>query len=326
MLISRTPGRISFFGGGTDHSEFFLDNGTLIIGGALASYSYITASYNSPFLGYKTHLAYSEIETVNDHKEIRHNVIRACLNHLKFTDGVSLTHISDLPSKTGIGSSSTFVVCLLHALTALQGRIMSKAELADNAIYIEREILQDVVGFQDQIWAAYGGINTIEFAAQTGYYNVSPLCLSADFITELEQSLVLMYTGISRSSSNVAKTIVPNIEKNIQKFHRIKELAHKGKEALEYQNIAAVGSLIGESWIEKKETGNVSNPKLDEIYQSAILNGAYGGKLIGAGGGGFFLFVIPAARRKHFIEKFKDFLIVPVKFDHFGSTILYYQP
>lgn len=331
MIITRTPNRISLFGGSTDYPEYFQEHGAVVIGGAIDKYSYISVRHNSPFLDFKTRLAYSEVETVKNHLDIRHRVIREALRLLSVESGISLSHCCDLPDKTGIGSSSTFVVALIHALQTLKNDIntISKSLLANLAIHLERDILCDTVGYQDQIWAAFGGINEIEFiptSTSFAVYNVSPMDISNDFKLELEKSLLLLFTGITRSSSTIANTYLTSdvIRANIDKFHYIKSLALEAKKTFKKEDIRELGKLLHESWLAKKHTGNsVSTILADDIYEKAIRNGAYGGKLIGAGGGGFLLLMIDSNQRQYFKELFRDFTVVDFKFDFKGSTILY---
>ncbi len=325
MLISRTPLRISFFGGGTDLPEFYLKNGGAVIGSAIDKYIYHTVSpFPSELFDYTTKIVYSKVECVKAIDEIQHVPFREILRESGITKDIEIHVAADLPSFSGLGSSSTFTVGLLNALNGFQKRKISTLELANEAIRIEREILQEAVGCQDQAFAAFGGMNLITFE-KDGKIKVEPLGISKDTKEELSQSLILYFTGITRRAVNIeAEKIkrIANIEGNLKSMLMIVDEAYNlltsGKD------LSGFGKLLDKSWKEKKcLAAGVTNSEIDAMYRTAMENGALGGKLLGAGGGGFLLFFIPPEKRKGLQKAMQGYCEIEFSLEAPGATIIY---
>lgn len=324
MIITRTPFRISLFGGGTDYPEWYKYHGGLVIGMAINKYSYILARKLPQFFNYKTRISYSKIETVSDNRDIEHRLVNSCIQYLGMDEGLEICHYADLPSKTGIGSSSSFTVGLVNALNCLQYKQDSKQKLAETAIHIERTLLQETGGHQDQIWAAFGGINEIIFDHRG--FSVNRLILRQSFEKELENSLLLVYTGIERVSGQVAATYIKNIDRIKEKMIKIRELADEAISCIRHEDIIRLGLLLRESWEQKKsQSEGISNPQIDSIFNIAMQNGAIGGKLLGAGGGGFLLFVVEPQNKSRLTKALAPLTQLDVEIDHEGSKVLYVE-
>ena len=327
MVISKTPFRVSFFGGGTDYPVWYKKNGGQVLSTTIDKYCYITLRYLPPFFPYKHRIVYSKTETVNDINEILHPAVRAILNFLKIDKGLEIHHDGDLPSRTGMGSSSAFTVGLLNSLYALKGIMASRDRLAKEAISIERGILKESVGSQDQVAAAYGGFNKITFSGKDEI-KVKPITLAEERIKELESHLVLYFTGFSRYASEVAKA---QIEKTPDKKRELTLMYQMVDEAINILNnknrsISEFGKLLNEAWqLKRGLTNKISTPEIDNIYQRALEVGAVGGKLLGAGGGGFMLLFVPPKKQKKLREKLKNLLEVKFNFERGGSQIIYYN-
>ena len=327
MIISRTPFRISFFGGGTDYPTWYRDNGGAVLSCTINRYCYITARFLPPFFDKGSRIVWSKIETVDRPEEIEHPVVRATLMDLGIDKGVEIHHQGDLPARSGIGSSSSFTVGVLHALQGLLGRMQTKEQLALSAINIEQTILQENVGIQDQIAASFGGLNRIDIS-RLGDFSVQPLSLSRETIAQLEAHMLLFYTGVSRQSSVIAGETIKSIPKKTQDMARLREMVDEASHILQNgADMASFGALQHESWERKRGlTAAVSTDEIDETYRLGRENGAYGGKLLGAGGGGFVLFIAPPERHQDIIGALPTLLHVPVAFDFTGSQIVYYSP
>jgi len=326
MIISRTPFRISFFGGGTDYPEWYKENGGAVLCSSINKFSYITARYLPPFFEYKYRIRYYQREETNSISEIQHPSVKQCLIFLKFKDNLDLVHHADLPARSGLGSSSTFTVGLLHAISALQNKMVTKRELAINAINIEQNLIKENVGSQDQTIASFGGINKIEFGG-INEFNVTPLTVSKDRIELLQGNLMLFFTGLSRTASDIAEKQIESIP---QKNSELKEMHSSVDEAINIltsnQSMDDFGMLLGEQWKNKKKMSSlITNADIDDIYSKGITAGALGGKLLGAGGGGFMLFYVPKDMQKNVKDKLENFLHVPFRFDFTGSQIIYYS-
>ncbi|MBF0623276.1 MAG: kinase [Magnetococcales bacterium] len=328
MIITRTPFRISFFGGGTDYPAWFREHGGKVLSTAINKYCYLSVRDLPPFFEHKSRVVYSKVEMVQDHKDIQHPAIRGILLDRKIDRGLEIHHDGDLPARAGLGSSSSFTVGLLHALHALEGRLVGKNELARQAIRIEQEVLAENVGCQDQIIVSWGGLNTIEFR-QDGTFDVTPVILPPERRTELEDSLMLFFTGKTRFATDVAGQKIRNMP------NRIKELTEMGAmvdQALEIlrdvrQPIDHFGELLHQSWLRKRTLSEaVTTPLVDDIYSEAMAAGATGGKLLGAGGGGFMVFVVRPALRKMVRRRLEKLLNVNFRFDHTGSKIIVFNP
>ncbi|MBN2421628.1 galactokinase [Candidatus Woesearchaeota archaeon] len=325
MIISKTPFRISIGGGGTDLPFYYKKHKGSLVTAAIDKYMYI--SVNKRF--HKgTRVSYSKTEIVNNNNEIEHPIVKEALKFLKIHDNLEITSIGDVSSKAGLGSSSSFTVGLLHALHVYKGEYVSKKTLAEEACYLEMDVLKEPVGKQDQYAAAFGGIINLNIN-QKGNVLVTPLNLSFDTIRELENNILLFYTGITRSASEVLSEQKSEAEKDEQKMQyltRTKEIGYEIKKALEKDNPRRFGEWLKIHWDTKKTfTNKMTTPEIDEWYNSALKNGAIGGKIIGAGGGGFFMFYVENQHQKKFREFMisKDLIEMPFRFDFDGTKIIF---
>jgi len=327
MIISRTPFRISFFGGGTDYPAWYQRHGGAVLATTIDKYCYLTCRYLPPFFEHRFRVVYSKIESCQTIDEISHPAVREILRYLKIDRGVEIHHDGDLPARSGIGSSSSFTVGLLHALYALKGHMPNKKQLAIESIHIEQELLKEAVGSQDQVLAAYGGFNHIAFLPN-GEFSIRPMTLTAGRIQELNSYLMLFYTGIKRTASDIAESFVNDLEVKKRQLRIMKDLVEEAISILNSgQDITRFGELLHEAWQAKCSLSPiVSNSCVNEIYQEAISAGALGGKLIGAGGGGFMLLFVPPSIRGRVKEKLNKLLYVPFKFEFSGSQIIFFDP
>jgi D-glycero-alpha-D-manno-heptose-7-phosphate kinase len=326
MVITRTPFRVSFFGGGTDYPAWYLKNGGSVLATSIDKYCYLTARYLPPFFEHRYHIVYSKNEVCRKIEEIQHPAVREILIAMEFERGLELHHDGDLPARSGMGSSSSFVVGLLHALHALRGQMISKQDLTREAIRIEQEWLREVVGCQDQVLAAHGGFNLVRFET-TGEITVQPVTISPDRLQQLNDHLLLFYTGLARTSSQVAASYMSNLA---SKEHQLRAYGEMVQEALNIlsssQSLLDFGRLLHEAWKLKRSLGEgVSNSEIDTIYATALKSGAVGGKLLGAGGGGFLL--IFAAPENHAMIKAKlnTLLEIPFRFERSGSQVIFFD-
>lgn len=326
MIISRTPFRISFFGGGTDYPAWYRNHGGAVLATTIDKYCFLTCRFLPPFFQHRIRIVYSRIESCQTIEEIAHPAVRAVLRYMNIDRGVEIHHDGDLPARSGMGSSSSFTVGLLHALYALKGHMPSKRQLAMESIYIEQELLKETVGSQDQVLAAHGGFNHITFLPN-GEISIRPITISAERLKELNSHLMLFYTGIKRTASNIAENYVNNIERRKRQLRIMKDLVEESISILNSgKDIAGFGELLHEAWQAKRSLSNiVSNSHVDEIYEYAISAGAIGGKLIGAGGGGFMLFFVPPFRQSKVREVLKTLIYVPFKFEFLGSQIIFFD-
>ncbi len=327
MVISRTPFRVSFFGGGTDYPAWYRENGGAVLGAAIDKYCYITCRYLPPFFEHRLRVVYSKIESCQTAAEVGHPVVRAVLEKMAVERGLEIHHDGDLPARSGMGSSSAFTVGLLHALNALLGRRVSKQTSATQAIYVEQKLLGETVGAQDQILASFGGFNFIEFL-QDDSFRISPLTLSKGRLDELTGSLMLFYTGLRRTASEVASTYAADIGARRAQLTRIRRMVDESLQILtENGPLDGFGDLLHESWLLKRSlSGAVSSSAVDGIYEAARRAGARGGKLLGAGGGGFMLFYVPPQSQQRVKEALKDLIWVPFHLDTGGTQIIFYAP
>lgn len=326
MIISRTPFRVSFFGGGTDYPEWYLKEGGAVLSTAIDKYCYLTCRYLPPFFSVKHRVVWSHIETVNSISEILHPAVREGLRFLGFDDstGLEIHHQGDLPARSGIGSSSSFVVGLINALTALRGTFLSSHQLALKAIQLEQEVLRENVGSQDQVATAYGGFNICRFATD-GSISVEPVDIPKSRIQELESHLALLYTGSSRLASEVAANVTINLHNQANALKCMLRMVNEGVNILREGTILDdFGELLHQGWMLKKSLAKeVSNSNVDAIYQTARDHGAIGGKLIGAGGAGFMLLFVPPEKQQQVRQALSHNLWVPFRFEPSGSTIVY---
>jgi D-glycero-alpha-D-manno-heptose-7-phosphate kinase len=328
MIITRTPFRISFFGGGTDYPAWFHKNGGEVLSTTIDKYCYLTCRHLPPFFEHKHRIVYSAIENVKHWDEIKHPAVRGVLSTLNCTKGLEIHHDGDLPARSGLGSSSAFTVGLLHALAALKGNYISKEQLARDAIHIEQKVIGENVGSQDQIAAAYGGFNRIEFL-RSGNFQVSPMVVKKARMKELNKHLMLCFTGLSRFSSEVAESQIANFRQRETELKRMRDMVEEAVKILHAcsRPIAEFGDLMHESWLCKRALSDkVSTPLVDELYEKARNAGAIGGKLLGAGGGGFMLLFVRPEHQPQVREALKDLVHVPFNFDESGSRVVMYQP
>ena len=322
MIITKTPYRVSMFGGGTDYSRWYSENGGSVLTGTIDKYCYLSARYMPAFLGFKYNACWSKMERVNNLDDLIHSGIRGCLQYMGIDEGFEVNHAGDLPARSGLGSSSAFTVGMLHALHALKGEHASKAQLAREAIEVEQVVLKETVGIQDQIQCAHGGFNHIEIH-RDGSYTVSPVIINAGRKAALESKLMLFFTGIQRSSSEISEAQVSNIERKEHELKAIQNLVPKALNAVTNGTLDDVGRLLHKTWMLKRELSDkVSNDGIDGLYNSALKAGAIGGKLLGAGSGGFFLFYVPEDRQTAVREAMNGLLDIPFKFEHGGSQVV----
>lgn len=326
MIITRTPFRISFFGGGTDYANWYVNHGGKILSSTINKYCYINIRYLPPFFDKRSRIVWSQIETVNFPHEIQHPVVRAGLEYLGIEAGVEVHHDGDLPARSGLGSSSAFTVGFLSALYALKGKMVGKDKLAQEAIYLERDYLKEAVGVQDQIAVAYGGLNQISIN-KDGTFKVQPIIISKERRTLLEQHLMLFFSGISRNSSDLAAAQMKAVSNNENALNKMMEIADKGIDILtSTDSIDQFGHLLHQSWELKKSLSSlISNDITDRIYDAARKFGAFGGKVLGAGGGGFMLIFAKPENQPGIRNALKDFLEVPFTFENSGNQIIFYD-
>ncbi|MEI8301957.1 MAG: kinase [Burkholderiales bacterium] len=328
MIITRTPYRISFFGGGTDYPPWYLQNGGEVISTTINKYCHISCRHLPPFFEHKHRVVYSTIEHVNHWDEIKHPAVRAVLGTLNCNKGLEIHHDGDLPARSGLGSSSSFTVGLLHALTALKGSYVSKDQLARDALHIEQKVIGEAVGSQDQIAAAYGGLNRIEFL-RSGNFTVSPVVLRKQRSRDFQRHLMLFFTGFSRIAAEVAKSKIANLNKRDTELKRMREMVEEATQILQGSNrpIEEFGDLLHEAWRHKRSLSDkVSTPEVDQIYEAGRNAGAIGGKLLGAGGGGFMLLFVRPEQQPRVKEALKHLIHVPFSFEESGSRVVLYQP
>lgn len=328
MIVTKTPFRISFFGGGTDYPAWYRVNGGQVLATSIDKYCYITCRKLPPFFEHKHRIAYSIIERVNTISEIEHPAVRAVFDWAKVEDGLEVHHDGDLPARSGLGSSSTFTVGLLHALHALKGQMVSQEQLAKEAIDIEQNKLLENVGSQDQISAAYGGFNRITFHNDDSF-DVEPLMISNERKELLNSHLMLFFTGFSRIADSIAKSKIENFSNRKEELSNISKMVDLGIDMLtsSQASISDFGLLLDEAWSNKRALSNqVSNPQIDAIYSKAKAAGAIGGKILGAGGGGFMLLFVPLGQQASVRNALSDLVHVPFKFDNSGSRVVLYQP
>lgn len=328
MIISRTPFRVSFFGGGSDYPAWYQEHGGQVLATTIDKYCYISCRYLPPFFEHKYRIVYSKIEDVKEISDIQHPAVKSVLSWMKSERGLEIHHDGDLPARSGLGSSSSFTVGLINVLMAMKGQRISSEDVAKSAIHIEQNVIKENVGSQDQISAAHGGFNHIEFKTDNSI-DVKPVILPQEKLEELENHLMLFFTGFSRYASDIAKSKIANFKNRVTELKRMKEMVDEAISILQSGNnsLDDFGRLLDESWGHKRSLSDkVSTPAIDEIYHEAIKTGALGGKILGAGGGGFLLLFVRPELHNKVREKFKDLVYVPFKFENSGSKIVLYQP
>lgn len=328
MIITSTPFRVSFFGGGTDYPAWYRENGGLVLATTIDKYCHISCRHLPPFFEHKHRIVYSNIENVTNIEEIQHPAVRAVLGWHDCQEGLEIHHDGDLPARSGLGSSSSFTVGLINALAALDGKRVTKKNLAKNSIHIEQDIIKENVGSQDQILAAYGGFNRIEFNADDTF-QVSPIILPGQRLLDLQDNLMLFFTGFTRFASEIAKEQIANFKDRQSQLFRMKEMVDEAVNLLQNPTapLEGFGKLLHESWECKRSLAdNISTPAIDSYYEKAMRSGATGGKILGAGGGGFMLFFVAPELQARVREELRDLVHVPFKFESSGSRVVHYQP
>lgn len=326
MIIVRTPTRISFFGGGTDYPAWFGKHGGAVISATINKYSYITVRELPPFFPYRHRIRYFEHEEVSDIAEIRHPAVRECALLLGYDRGLEVVHNADLPARSGLGSSSTFTVGMLHALHTLQGYMPTKRELATEAIHVEQERIGESVGSQDQVAAAFGGLNYVRFSNSS--FEVAPLIISRERSEVLQDHLLLCFTGFSRSASEVAAEQIARTNENFSLLAEISSITEEALKILQSSDFSMVdfGRLLNDQWRAKKQlSGSITSGALDDIYSRGMRAGAYGAKLLGAGGGGFMCFVADPSIHPKIREALAEQMFVPFRFENTGSSVVYFS-
>lgn len=328
MVISKTPWRISFFGGGTDIPAWYREHGGAVLSTAIDKYGYITCRYLPPFFEHKHLVVWSHIEKVKEVHEILHPSVRETLKFLNFHDGVGIHFDSDLPARTGLGSSSAFTVGLLHALYALRGKEISKKQLALDAIHIEQDLIKDSVGSQDQVAVAFGGLNRITFDS-SGDVEVTPVPIKPERREQLQNHLMLVFTGFSRTAAHVEAEKIQNMPTRIQELSAMRKMVDEAFAILtsEQDRLDEFGTLLDEHWqLKRALASQVTNDHIDAIYDEARSAGAAGGKILGAGGGGFMLLFAPPHAQPKIRERLKGLMHVPFRFESSGSHIIHQTP
>ncbi len=326
MIITRTPYRLSFFGGGTDHPSWYNENESIILSTTFNKYCHINLRNLPPYFNFRHRLRYFLTEQVSKINDIKHPVIREVLKLKHYNKGIEMIHSGDIPARSGVGSSSSFTVGFINAINTQMGYFSSKRELALQAIEIEQKILKENIGSQDQIAAAFGGFNQIVFKGNN--FNVEPIILEKNNLNLLQDSLIFCYTGHPRNSDQIAKKQISNIPKKKFELSSMTDLSRDALKILQNKNlnIKEFGKLLNEQWKLKKDLNPYStNSLIDRLYKMALNNGAYGGKITGAGAGGFLVLIAPKYKHNILKKKLSKFLIIPIKFENSGTKIIYYS-
>lgn len=325
MIITKTPFRMSFFGGGTDMEDFFREHGGAVLSTTFDKYCYVTVRHLPRFFDYSTEISYAKTERVTSIDAIQHPAVRNAMKMLDMHE-IRLTYEADLPARSGLGTSSSFAVGMLNAFYALKGKYADKKKLADDAVYLERVLCQEAGGWQDQIAASYGGFNRINFN-KDGSYDVLPVIISPDRKKQLDDNLLMFFTGFTRFSSEVQKAnAAGHVDKTKQKLEML-ELVDEAEKVLVDKNcdLDDFGRMLDNTWKLKRQTGNaITTDGIDALYARGIEAGALGGKLLGAGGGGFLVFYVQPEKKEAVMDAMKDLLYVPFHFEDGGSWVLYY--
>lgn len=328
MIISRTPFRISFFGGGTDYPVWYEQHGGSVLSTTIDKYCYISTRHLPPFFEYRYRIRYTAREEVQDISQIQHPSVKECLNYLRIDRGMEMVHTSDLPARTGIGSSSAFTVGFLNSLYALQGKMVPKKQLALDAIHVEQNLIKENVGSQDHTASAFGGLNRIDFGGAEKI-SVRPIIMNPLRLKMFQDQLMFFFTGFSRSASEIAAEQIKKTPEKYSELMAMKAMVDRATDILsnEQAPLEEFGRLLDESWkIKRGLTHLISTNEIDAIYERGIRAGAVGGKLCGAGAGGFMLFFVPLEKQPQVREALKDLLFVPFKFENQGSQIIFHSP
>lgn len=327
MIITKTPFRMSFFGGGTDMESFFREYGGAVLSTTFDKYCYVTVRHLPRFFDWTTHLTYSNQEYVNDVEEINHPAIRNAMKMLDMHE-IRLLYEADLPARSGLGTSSSFAVGMLNAFYALKGKYADKKKLADEAIYLERVLCEEAGGWQDQIAASFGGMNRIEFN-KDGTYDVRPIIIHPDRKQQLNDNLLMFFTGFTRFSSDMQKANQAGYNEKIKQLKEMYALVDEAESVLEdkHADLDDFGRLLDKTWRLKRQTGGaITTDSIDSLYEKGIQAGALGGKLLGAGGGGFLVFYVQTEKKTAVMEAMKDLQYVPFRFEDGGTQVIHYSP
>lgn len=324
MIISRTPFRISFFGGGTDYPVWFEEHGGQVLSCSIDKYCYISARYLPPFFEYKHRIVWSKTEHVNSTEEILHPSVRACINELGFDEGLEIHHNGDLPARSGLGSSSSFTVGMLNALYGLKGKMRSKQQLAEDAIHIEQQVLNEAVGIQDQTAVAHGGFNHVEIRRDSRCI-VNPILIPKDRLDDFQSHLMLFFTGVSRYAHEIAQSQIKETPNKTRELTTMHNMVNEAVDILSGDKpLSEFGNLLHESWMLKRQlTNKITTTGIDDIYIAARKAGAYGGKLLGAGGGGFMLIFASPETQPEIRQALASILEIPINIEYDGSRIIY---
>lgn len=327
MIITRTPFRMSFFGGGTDMESFFLENGGAVLSTTFDKYCYVTVRHLPRFFEYSTELSYSRTERVTSVEDIQHPAIRNAMKMLDMHE-IRLTYEADLPARSGLGTSSSFAVGMLNAFYCLKGEYAHKKKLADEAIHLERVLCAEAGGWQDQIAASFGGMNRIDFN-KDGTYDVRPIIIHPDRKKQLNENLLMFFTGFTRFSSEMQKANAAGYAEKIAQLKQMYALVDDAEKVLEdqHRDLDDFGRLLDQTWRLKRQTGNaITTNSIDGLYEKGISAGALGGKLLGAGGGGFLVFYVQPEKKQDVMEAMKELLHVPFQFEDGGTQVIHYSP
>jgi D-glycero-alpha-D-manno-heptose-7-phosphate kinase len=328
MIITRTPMRISFFGGGTDYPVWYREHGGSVLSTTIDKSCYITTRWLPPFFEYHSRISYSKVENVNDNHRIEHPSVRACLELMEITEGVEVHHVADLPARTGLGTSSAFTVGFLLSLYALKNQMRDKHALTADAIHVERDLLNEAVGAQDQASCAHGGFNRINFHPNDSI-EVKRILAAPSRIAELEQHLALYFTGFARTASEIAKEQLKETPNRQNELRQMMQMVDEGEAIVTdpKRSLNEFGKLLHEGWqLKRSLTNRISNSSIDEIYEAGLSAGASGGKLLGAGGGGFMLFFVPPEKKEALRLRLKSLLCIPFAFSNRGGDVVVYEP
>ena len=323
MIITKTPYRISFFGGGSDYPSWYEKNGGAVLSTTIDKFLYISCRFSPKYFKKKYRIVWRKIENVQRVNQINHKAVRELLKYLKIKPGLEIHYYGDLPSRSGMGSSSCFTVGLMQSLYGIKKINLNKLDLAKKSIYFEQNVMKEVVGSQDQISASYGGFNKITFS-KNNTIKVKKI-LSKENLKKLNKNLVLIYTGINRTAHKIASSYVKKLTTNKKNYIKnILEHVHEGEKILMSGNIDDFGKLLNSSWtLKKKLSISISNRQIDDLYNQAIYNGALGGKLLGAGGGGFLLMYMKKKYRENFFKRYPKIINIPFKFSNFGTEVIF---
>lgn len=337
MIIAKTPFRISFFGGGTDFPDYFVENGGCVLSTSIDKYCYVNIRNLPPFFDYNNEIVYSKIEQVKNLDDINHPMVKNILKYFDI-DNIKISYDADLPARTGLGTSSSFAVGLINAISKLKNIKLEKKDISDLAIYVERELCKEEGGIQDQIAATFGGFNFIKFNKANKYdkklfdkfgysaydYEINKIDIDNNILKTLNNNLFLFFTGISRNSFEIQKNTQKSLKNNTTNLNHLNDMVDVSIKILKSNNIDDFGHLLNDAWkIKKSLSSSISNNHIDDIYEKGINCGAIGGKILGAGGGGFILFYVPITNHEIFKSKMSDLMNVPFKFENDGTSIIY---